>query len=359
MPVISLTDLSVNALKSVGKQAKYFDKALPAFGIRVGKKRKTFVVMTGTDRKLISIGHYPTLSLANARREARKILAGVMPEPATDGVTFSEIRTQFISQHPGRESSKRELNRLLTKHGKSLDAKALVDIRPADLDTIIDKLRDRPGECLHFWRAARTFFRWCARRRLLSQSPLTDEPPAKEKVGDRVLTDEEIKAIWKATADGSPFSRIVRLLLITAQRRGPIASLRKEWITSEGILFPASIMKAGKEFLLPITPLAAAELPDRDGYLFPARGSDRPFSGFGESKADLDRRCGVSGWTLHSLRRTAATNMGKLKVQPHIIQSVLAHSWGGITARYNRFDYYNERKVALQDWGKELIRIVK
>jgi len=68
--------------------------------------------------------------------------------------------------------------------------------------------------------------------------------------------------------------------------------------------------------------------------------------------------CGVKDWTLHSLRRTAATNLGKLKVQPHVIQSVLAHSWGGITARYNRFDYFDEKRAAVLLWEAKLASIV-
>ena len=357
MPVISLTDISVKALKPTAKQVKYFDANLPAFGVRVGKNRKTFVVMTGRDRKLVALGHYPETPLADARKEAKKVLAGV-PRETGEGLSFSDARKLFINAHTGRESTKSELERLLTKHAKSIETKSLSDIRPNQIDDIVDRLRDRPSECLHFWKACRTFFRWSIRRRFISQNPITDEPPTKEKVGDRILTDKEIVAIWNATADRSNFSRIVRLLLITAQRRTPIASLRSDWITSEGFLFPASIMKAGKEFLLPITPLAAAELPDRKDYLFPARGRDTPFTGFGASKEALDKAAGVSGWGLHSLRRTAATNMGKLKVQPHVIQSVLSHSWGGITARYNRYDYFDDKTAALLLWEKRLAEII-
>jgi integrase len=104
--------------------------------------------------------------------------------------------------------------------------------------------------------------------------------------------------------------------------------------------------------------MATAELPSHDGYLFPARRRDKAFSGFGASKEALDKASGVKGWGLHSLRRTAATNMGKLKVQPHVIQSVLAHSWGGITARYNRFDYYDEKRAALLAWESHLARLL-
>jgi integrase len=257
----------------------------------VGAKRKTFVVMTGRDRKLISLGQYPEISLAIARAEAKKVLAGV-PRDTGDGISFSEARDLFIGAHTGRESTKNELKRLLTKHASSIDGRTLTDIRPAQID-IVDKLRDRPSECLHFWKASRAMFRWCQRRRFISQTPVTDEPPAKEKVGDRVLTDAEIVAIWKATGDGWNFSRIVRLLLLTAQRRTPIASLSSEWVTADGFLFPAAIMKSGKEFLLPVTPMAAAELPKRTGLLFPARRSDKAFNGFGASKEVLDKATAV------------------------------------------------------------------
>lgn len=254
MAVVALTDLSVNALKPTEKQIKYFDKTLPAFGVRVGTRRKTFVVMIGVERKLISLGHYPELSLSEARKKAKKVLAGVTVENG-EGLSFADARAQFIEQHTGRPGTKRELQRLLTKHASGIERKHLNAVTTDHLDGIIATLRDRPSECLHFWRAARTFFRWCVRRRFITRSPLTDEPPAKEKIGDRVLTDSEIKAIWKATEDRSVFSRIVRLLLITAQRRTPISALRKDWLT---------------------TPMALAELPQHDGLLFPGSATRTP-----------------------------------------------------------------------------------
>ena len=101
MPVIALTDLSVNALKPTGKQVKYFDAKFPAFGVREGKNRKTFVVMTGRDRKLVSTGHYPGMLLSEARKQARKLLAGV-PIATDDGLSFQDALDAFLEKQAER-----------------------------------------------------------------------------------------------------------------------------------------------------------------------------------------------------------------------------------------------------------------
>lgn len=350
MPNLHLTDIAVRSLKPHETPTTYFDVQTPGFFIRVGKRSKSWGVMKGRERARIKIGAYPATSLADARTAAKRLLIEPYERPAA--ISFQDARTLFLETHylGRRERTRREAKRLLEKHATF--AGELAGLSDVQISKVLDRLAHVPSEQLHFFRTLRTMLRWATRppRRFLKHSPLEGyAAPSREKVGDRVLSDNEIRAVWLATEDGSTFSRIVRLLLLTGQRKTPIGSLRSDWLSGEGVLFPATVMKAGREFLLPLAPAAASLLPERAGVVFPARGKDAPFAGYSAATKALCKRSGVH-FNLHSLRRTAATNWGKLKIQPHVIQALLAHSWGGVTGRYNRYDYYDDKKVALERW---------
>lgn len=111
--------------------------------------------------------------------------------------------------------------------------------------------------------------------------------------------------------------------------------------------------------MVPLTPAALAvldALPRVPGtpYVFPARGyADRPYSGYSKGKRELDARAGQHGWTLHDLRRTAATGMAKSGVPPHVVERLLNHvsgTFGGVAGVYNRFGYLDEMRDALMRW---------
>ncbi len=346
---LHLTDLTVRGLK---EQGYYWDTQLPAFGIRVGKTRKSWTVVHGRGRDRVTLGQYPAMSLADARLAAKRLL--IEPPVRHAAITFPDARSAFIETHYRDKGArtKAEAKRLLEKHFR-FDG-PLTGLTDSMIGSALDAIA-KESERLHAFRALRTMLRWATRppRRYLTHSPMEGyAPPSKEKVGDRVLSDDEIAALWRATADLSIFSRITRLLLLTGARRSMIGGLRHEWITPDGILFPPTAMKGRREFLLPLTPLAASLIPPGFGYVFPARGRDTPFAGYSASTAALVKRSGVD-FHIHALRRTAATNWGRW-AQPHVIQALLAHQWGGVTARYNRFDYLEEKRSCLIRWEERV-----
>lgn len=248
-------------------------------------------------------------------------------------------------------------------------ARRVGDIGKADVQAVMDELMaaGTPSAARHAFAAIRKFFNWCVERGLIAQSPcLAMRPPARTTSRDRVLADGELRAILSAADDqGLPFGPIVRLLVLTAQRRGEVVGMRWDEIDARAALWeiPADRTKNHRPHVVPLTPAALAvldALPRVPGtpYVFPARGyADRPYSGYSKGKRELDARAGQHGWTLHDLRRTAATGMAKSGVPPHVVERLLNHvsgTFGGVAGVYNRFGYLDEMRDALMRWERHV-----
>jgi hypothetical protein len=155
MPRLHLTDLVVQRLGAVGI---YYDTKNPAFGIRVGKYRKAWVITRGTDRQRITVGHYPTMSLADARKEARKLLTE--PVARHSGMKFEAAYELFKQHHIATKKARtqRDYKRMIEKHlSPRLANKRLADVAYEDVTAITDKLPT--SERAHCLAVGRTFFR--------------------------------------------------------------------------------------------------------------------------------------------------------------------------------------------------------
>lgn len=178
---------------------------------------------------------------------------------------------------------------------------------------------------------------------------------------ERVLTMSELRRVWDAAGKiGYPFGTLVRLLLLTAQRRAEIANARHSWLHADlrSLEIPASHYKTDRPQVVPLSEPALAifkELPlwNAGDHLLSTTGGVRPVSGFSKTKAELDEICGFSDWTFHDLRRSAATHMARLGVPQEHIERVLGHAIEGIAGTYNRYSYLEEKRTALERWGRE------
>ena len=141
---------------------------------------------------------------------------------------------------------------------------------------------------------------------------------------------------------------------------------------------PGGRTKNGRPHTVPIVPQTVSliqsvpvEIVRSDGrvpslphssYVFPSRtDASQSYSGFSKAKRALNANSGVQNWTLHDLRRTVASRMGELGVQPHIIEKVLNHTGGsfaGVAGVYNRYEYLDEKRTALELWATRLVAIV-
>jgi integrase len=250
---------------------------------------------------------------------------------------------------------------------KRWSGRPLASITQHDVQTLVDAIADgAPVSANRTLAALKTLFKFYVKRQSLLTSPaaLVDAPAAEES-RDRTLSDAEVKAVWQAAdAAAYPFGRLVQLLLLTGARRdelreAPWAEFDLDGDTPYWSL-PGDRVKNGNEHSVPLSSWAKQILRGMPrikgrGLLFTTTG-ETPYSGLSKAKRALDTASGVTGWTLHDLRRTAATGMAeRCGVQPHIIEAALNHVSGeskrGVAGIYNRARYADDIRRALQAWA--------
>lgn len=389
MPSLVLTDRALNGLKpKPGQQFELFDRSTPGLSLRVSPGgAKCFSLcyrIAGCNRRL-TIGRYPLVTLAEARKRARDALTQVARglDPANEKIRVREqyasrlvpaVLDDFIEHHAKRKTRNwKETERILRSEFAAPWRKLPITlITRQAINSLVDDIvrRGTPSAANHAFAEIRKVLNWAVGQGYLSHSPcLGMKAPSKVVTRDRVLSDVEVTAVWLAAEKmGWPFGRVVHLLLLTAQRRDEVSGLRWADLNSEQRLWtqPAMRNKAGRLHVVPLSPLAfetIRSLPRVHAELiFPARGKDRPLSGFSKWKRTLDDLSGVTGWTLHDLRRTAATGMAGLAVPPHIVELILNHQGGvlgGIAGIYNRFQYLDDRRLALDRWCQHVEELIQ
>ena len=321
---INLTTVALKQFPFVEKgQLKIRDAQLPGFGVIIGKRSKTFFVMSGTDRKTQTIGKFPDISLA----EARKLAMGKLGDNRTQfrPPTLSEAREQYLMEceKKNRPATVASYSHLLS----FIDDKPLDRIRYSDLE-------DPTSHQVMAWRV---FFNWCVRQKFISENPFLGSS-VKYGRRDRVLTDEEIKSIWYYQRE--PYSTMLQLLLLTGQRRNQIWGLKPEWVSDDLVIFPADVMKSKRSHTIPLGKAALAL----------TGSAPFTFNGWSKGKRRIDRVTGVSDWTVHDLRRTFATIHARIGTPIHVTEAYLDHSSGtisGVTAIYVRHDFMKEMAEAI------------
>jgi integrase len=371
VPSITLNDVSLPAIKApLTGQTTFWDSSLKGFGVRVSKGgSKSWVVMSGAMRKRTTLARYPEVSLKDARVAAKKALAA--PPDLTRSVTLNEAVTLYPKHCEGRvrartlHSYKYTLNRHFSDQ-----AMRLRSLTTEKVLATVDGLSHTPSEQLHFFLIAKTFFRFCVIRKLLVQSPLEGLPaPGKRALRERVLSDRELKLVWLAAdADSAQLSRIIQMCILTGQRRGEISQLRWEYIDTRErtITLPGSITKNHKQHMFPYGDMfekVLVRVPSKEGYLFPGRTDNECFWGWSRGKQNFDKLCPLNQhWQLHDLRRVFYTNMAALGVAPHVCARLVNHSSGiagisAISAVYNKFQYFDEMRAAIQLWENKLQKL--
>jgi integrase len=350
VPKITLNEMAIRGLKPCSPHQTFWDASLPNFGIRVGKRSKTWIAMRGRRRTRITIGEFPELGVAEARGRARRVL--IEPEvPKTAApITFKKARETYIGQHTGRERTVKELSRLLSKHFAELDARAIDAVEDTDIQAVIEALSDTPSEALHAFRAARGFFRWCTRppRRYVRHSPLEGyQEPHPQKKRERVLSDEEIAKVWRAAPP------LLKLILLWGTRKTETAILKRSYIAHGAVLIPGPLTKNGRAHLIPILPMATEVLdgiPERSEYFFPGRWDDATHLHDGswtKMVRQVQSASGTSGWSVHDLRRTFRTSLSRLEVPRDVAELLMNHAPPELDQIYDQWHRLEEKRRAL------------
>jgi integrase len=309
MPKIALTDITLRNLPAPEKgQQDIWDVGFPAFGVRVSQGgSKTFVLNIHNSRR--AIGRYPVITLAQARSEARRMLAEKTlgkTKPVT--ITYQEALRLFLAEKEKtrRASTYKNHKFRLTTHFNFKGQ--LADLTHHEVARRLARIRTT-AEQDHALSVAKTFFTWCHNHRYIDDNPTRGLSAHGSTSRARVLTDVELRQVWIASDGvGEHFGTIVKLLILTGQRRGEIAALQSSWINDNTITLPASVTKNGRQHTVPLGTLGtaivqAANSDTHDRFLFPARGrTSSNFNGWSKSKSTLDKASGVKDWMSNGVR---------------------------------------------------------
>ena len=369
------------------KDVLVFDEVQRGLAVRVtsaGGKTYLAQYTFGGSKRRIPLGS-PTLALA--RSAAAKIMGDVASglDPAADRkATALEARRKAAHEALTLEALLDQWSALrLADKRESYAAEAVRAIKvafpkqlplpAADLDRatvvrVLDNLTKagKPAMAARTAAYARACYQWAIRRGSIEANPFAALPINPTVKRERTLTDAELRAIWQATAKPGSFNLIVRVLMLTAQRRDEVADMAWSELSDDLSTFtvPARRAKNGQDSIVPLAPQVRAILEAAPRYknalVFP--GERGAFSGWSKSKERLDRDSGVKDWRLHDLRRTAATGLQKLGVRLEVTEAVLNHIAGsraGIVGVYQKHTWADEKRAALNAWGERVEAIVE
>lgn len=320
------------------------------------------------------MGADPIADMEREKREAEQVR----------GDLVSQVAEEFIKDHVKHLRRGDEAERIIRQNIlPAIGDRRIGDLQRRDIAGLVRSIRAKGQTPManRVLATARKMINWYTDEQADDsfRPPLLARLSKPETPRDRILTDTEIAAIWRATADPTPYNGIVRLLLLTGQRRGEVAGMERAEVTTNanagaGLASPAAnadwIIPAarhkGREHkaqphLVPLSPAALAVIKaqsEKGKYVFSVNGK-RPLAGFVALKAALDDRTGVTAWTLHDLRRTVRTRLSGLGVRPDIAERVIGHNVGGkIGATYDLHEYAAEKREALERWAAELATLV-
>ena len=372
----------------------------PRLGLRVrkgGSRVFIFQYALGRKQRRIALGRQSAVNFADVRKTADQLYAKVKlgQDPAAEkaeaknkaGDTFKSAIKDFLEWQKTKprkngtiglkSRSVSELERHLLTFGKPLHKLRLDKISRTDIAkclSVVEKTRG-PIARNRGHSSLSSLFSWAMLEGKIEVNPVSLTRRNNETDRKRILTDEELKIIWNALDPTHQYSTIFKLLILTGQRREEIGALRWSEIKGDVINLPLERTKNGLAHWVPLSPLAR-EVIGKQPRRANADGKPRDlifgfgnggFSAWSMCKKLLDEKIAkthekpLAPWWLHDLRRTVATRMADIGIQPHVIEAVLNHASGhksGVAGVYNRSTYEPEKKEALTKWAEELEKIV-
>jgi integrase len=313
------------------------------------------------------------LSLAAARRLAAQAMHQVSlgRDPAREkanGQSRLALQRAETFQSIAENYLKREGKSLRTADDRRADLARLVypvlgfmpiaGIRRGDIIRLLDSIEDNRGPVMADKALAliRRIMGWHAARTEDFSSPVIRgmaRTRPRERARERVLADNELRAVWQVSETAGRFGAFIRFVLLTAARRTEAAALPWTELSGGDWILPASRNKVKVELVRPLSADVLGLLPPRIGtYVFGV--GDRPMGGFSKFKLAFDKACGVGDWTIHDLRRTARSLMSRAGVPADHAERCLGHVIGGVRGTYDRHDYREEKRRALEALATQL-----
>jgi integrase len=386
---VGLTDKTTARLRlEQGRTDRvWWDEDISGFGIRVrdgGSRTWIYRYRIGSKQRSVILGSATAVPLAVARKNASGLAARIRlgEDPALDrdnarleaDNTFGVLAQQYLETRKAewRPVTYTEIKRHLTKYAKSLHRVPIAAISQRNIANLLNAIAKDAGDVTanRVRGSLCALFGWAMREgiRLPEGNVAALTNKREEKSRDRVLSNNELRTIWSACLDDD-YGAILKLLTLTGQRAGEIAELRWDEVGDEQIWLPANRTKNGRAHTIPLTEPVKMILSrfNRDGRTCVFGRVDTGFNGWHNCKQALNARIAAAGkplaeWKPHDLRRTAATGMAELGVQPHIVEAVLNHvsgHKGGVAGIYNRATYDKEKREALNLWAEHVMPTVE
>jgi integrase len=386
MPVKNLTAHWVAKAPSplVGR-VDYFDQRTSGLGLRVSPRGgKIWFVMyrvKGDPKKRrLTLDGYPALTLADARERAQEVrlAASRGQDPAAEkqelkaAATFATLATEYLDKHAKRKKrswkeDERAINReLVPVWGR----RKVHDIRRKDVLDLLDRIVDRgsPIQANRTLALVRKIFNWGIGRGIVEHNPcLQVEAPSSEHQRQRVLSKDEIRALWGAFDGLGPImGSMFKLRLLTAQRGGEVQSMRWQDIDLDNASWtiPPEHAKNGLAHFVPLSAAAVAllsalrSLAGNSAWVFPSRTTEHHIDSVQKAASRVRVASGVTDFVLHDLRRTAASYMTGMGISRLVVGKILNHVEQGVTQVYDRHSYDMEKRAALKAWAAELRAII-
>jgi integrase len=350
-------------------QTDIFDENVRGLALRVSSTHRGWVLFYRWNGKLtrLALGSYPATGIAAARTkalEAKRALAeGRDPRMAKAG-TFATICDEYLRREGGklRTLASREslLRRLVLP---ILGPRPIDDIQRSEIIRCLDGVEDEQGpvQADRTLAAIGRIMNWHASRSDSFRSPIVrgmTRTKQKERARDRILTDEELRAVWKQAEANGVFGALIRFILLAAARRSEASELHWSEIRSGVWTLPAARNKTKVDLVRPLSKAALTVLPDSGcEWVFAVDG--KPIKAFSRLKQKFDKACGVSDYVLHDLRRTARSLMSRAGVDADIAERCLGHVIPGVRAVYDRHEYRTEKARAYEALAAQVDRIIR
>jgi integrase len=378
-----LTQTMVDTMKlPAGKDEDMIaDVAAPGLKFRIrreGARVYIFQRRFAKQNPKILIGDAASWTLEAARRKAREFSVmmdnGIDPRAEkaakleASKTVFEGVMKDYLEarQRDMKPRSFTECKRHLEKHWALLHKLAVASIQRATVATRLRELVKENGPVAAN-RARSTLsamFAWAIGEGLCESNPVAGTNKADEDAErERALTDAELVKVWKSAPDNH-YGAVLKLCILTGARKSEIANMRWSEIDRKAktLKLPGERVKNGREFIIPLSALAMQIIDgigERDGRDLVFGSGEGGYSGWSHSKAVLDQAVELKeGWTLHDLRRTFRTGLGRLGIAPHVAEACLNHLPAKLIRTYDRNTYAAEKKAAFDRWAAHVETVV-
>jgi integrase len=363
----------------------FFAGSVPGLGLRLragGSRTWIYRYRVGSRQPNVKIGP-GSIDLATARRHAAQLALEVQAggDPARSRKTakveaentVAILVRQYLEEHvtQWRTKTHTENRRYLTKYAAPLHRLPIAEVSQRDVATLLRNIASTRGDVTsnRCRTALETFVAWVIRQgiRLPEGNVVSLTAKRKEVSRERVLSMTELRRIWCAAGATSDFGAVLKLLILTGAREAEIGGLRWDEVHDDQIVIPAHRSKNKRPHAIPLSNAARTILDQRLDRGRPHIFGTAGFRGWADAKLRLDARIAETGgplphWTFHDLRRSCATHMAGLQVQPHVIEAVLNHVSGfrrGVAGVYNRASYQQEKRAALNLWATHIMAAIE